>query len=338
VGTWSFSVERSIHPLSVTAAYVGTAGIDLPAISFPNGYPGASPGFAPYTQFNASGQVIGGFGTDMLITNRSHSTFHSLQASVQGTIGQVGPQVQANFTWSKSLDDTSSVTGPGIGSTAGVTALAWPQNPFNTRAEKGPSTFDVERVFTLTLVQDLHAERAPLIRYLGKRLTHGWQLLNISTLASGPPFTVYSGVQQTAVGSFGADRPDQIAAPDLSTNRVVREDYLGRGANNASFFLLPINLPGGTGPNSGTFGTLGRNTFRGPGLHNYDFALIKDTLWELGRVHKSVNVQFRAEFFNFFNIVNFGLPSNVVTGSGFGIISRTAGTSRQIQFSLKTMF
>jgi len=46
-------------------------------------------------------------------------------------------------------------------------------------------------------------------------------------------------------------------------------------------------------------------------------------------------LQFRAELFNIFNEVNFGLPSNIVLGSGFGVISRTAGPSRQIQFSLK---
>ena len=49
-------------------------------------------------------------------------------------------------------------------------------------------------------------------------------------------------------------------------------------------------------------------------------------------------MEFRAEFFNLFNIVNFGLPSNIVRGSGFGIISKTAGTSRQIQFSLKVIY
>jgi hypothetical protein len=49
-------------------------------------------------------------------------------------------------------------------------------------------------------------------------------------------------------------------------------------------------------------------------------------------------VQFRAEFFNIFNVVNFASPSNVVLGSGFGIISKTAGTSRPIQFSLKLIY
>jgi hypothetical protein len=50
------------------------------------------------------------------------------------------------------------------------------------------------------------------------------------------------------------------------------------------------------------------------------------------------DVQFRSEFFNLFNVVNMGLPANTIKGSGFGEISKTAGTSRQIQFSLKLIY
>ena len=98
-------------------------------------------------------------------------------------------------------------------------------------------------------------------------------------------------------------------------------------------------LPGGTGPNQGVFGTLGRNSFRGPAYYDYDFALIKDTPFgERKSGVELVDLQFRSEFFNIFNIVNMGLPSNIVNGSGFGEISKTAGTSRQIQFSLKLIY
>ena len=150
---------------------------------------------------------------------------------------------------------------------------------------------------------------------------------------------VYSGIQQTGVGSANADRPDQIAKPALSTARADREDYFGRGADNVSFFSIPINVSGGTGPNQGRFGTLGRNTFRGPAFYDYDFSLVKDT--PVGRRKAGTeltNVQFRAEFFNLFNIVNMGLPSNTIVGTGFGEISRTANNSRQIQFSLKVEY
>jgi hypothetical protein len=329
LGTGTLGLERQIGGLTANASYVGTAGVRLPAMDFPNGYPGANAAFAPYTQFNSAGQVTGGFGTEMLLTDRSHSTYHALQTSLQGNIGHGGPGVQASYTWSKSIDDTSSVLGGFITGTSGAASQAWPQDPFNTNADRGPSTFDITQAFTASVVQDLHAERISFLRPVTGKLTGGWQLLSISTITSGAPFTIYSGVQQTGAGANGVDRPDQIATPILSTSRKIREDYFGLGENNASFFSIP----------AGSFGTLGRDTFRGPAFHNFDFALIKNTtLATRARGGELAVLQFRAEFFNLFNIVNFGLPANIVKGTGFGEISRTAGTSRQIQFSMKLIF
>jgi hypothetical protein len=79
---------------------------------------------------------------------------------------------------------------------------------------------------------------------------------------------------------------------------------------------------------------LGRDTFRGPILHTVDVSLIKET----PLLREAVKLQFRAEIFNVFNLVNFGLPVNVVLSPGFGLISRTAAPSRQIQFSLKLLY
>ncbi len=112
----------------------------------------------------------------------------------------------------------------------------------------------------------------------------------------------------------------------------------GLGDTNASFFSIPIGIAGGTGPNSGFFGTLGRNTFRGPAYYDFDFALIKTTTLARRSGMDRAALQFRAEFFNLFNIVNMGLPANTIKGSGFGVISKTAGTSRQIQLSLKLIY
>ena len=334
IGTYTAGLDRDFGQIKATASYVATVGVGLPAISFPNAYGGASPGFAPYTQFDAAGQVIGGFGPEQIITNRSHSTFHSLQAGVQKTSTRFGTGFQANYTWSKSIDDASSIVGQFNGPSNGTIQQSAPQNPFNTRAEKGLSTFDVPQVFTLSVVQDL-----PLNRWLpGNRIiravTSGWESFGVLTLSSGLPFTVYSGVQQTGAGSIGADRPDQVGTPNLSTSRTVREDYFGLGAGNASLFAIPIDVPGGTGSNQGVYGTLGRDTFRGPGLRSFDFSLLKETA--LGS--EAVKLQFRAEFFNVFNFVNFGLPANIVSGPGFGVINHTAGTARQIQFSLKLLY
>jgi len=337
IGTWTAGVEQKVAGWALNAAYVGTAGVKLPVTDSPNGYAGASPQFAPYTQFDAAGANLGGYGPMTIMTNRSHSSYHSLQVSAQRDLTASGLGVQASYTFSKSIDDTSAVFGGFISGSSGAVSQVLPENPFDARLDKGPSSFDIQQALAFSVFQDLHADKAPLLRSLGKTLTGGWQLLGIGTVMTGLPFTIYSGIQQTGVGSNNADRPDQIGVPDLSTSRTVREDYFGLGAANPSLFYIPINLPGGTGPNLGRFGTLGRNTFRGPGLHNLDIALIKDTPLKLGS-RELAALQFRAEFFNLFNIVNFGLPANILLGPGFGEISRTAGTSRQIQFSLKVIY
>ena len=87
---------------------------------------------------------------------------------------------------------------------------------------------------------------------------------------------------------------------------------------------------------------LGRNSFRGPDYYDFDFAVIKTT----PIAHRScglerADLQFRGEFFNVFNVfnvVNMGMPANTIKGSGFGVISKTAGSSRQTQFSLKLIY
>ena len=334
IATDTLGIEQEIGGVKLGASYVGTAGVHLASVFSPNGYGGAEPAFARYTQFNSAGQATGGFGPESVMSSGAHSSYHALQSSVSQNTPRMGLSFQASYTFSKSIDDTSAVPG-GISGTPGVILQTLPQNPFDPEADKGPSTFDVTHVFTVSLIQALLLERARFLQPLGKTLTKGWQFLDITTLTSGSPFSVYSGIQQTGVGAGGTDRPDLLSMPVLSTSRAVREDYFGRGANNSSFFQIPINVPGGTGPNQGVFGTLGRDTFRGPGFREFDMALIKDTAFGHRGNGELANLQFRAEFFNIFNEVNFGLPSNIVRGSGFGIISKTAGPSRQIQFSLK---
>ena len=336
--TWTVGLERKFADLTADASYVGTVGVKLPRFSFPNAYPGADATFAPLTRFDKAGNVIGGFGTESEITATAHSNYHALQTSLSGTVGHGGPGIQASYTWSKSIDDTSEVLG-GTGST-GAVAQGYPQNPYDTHPERGPSSFDVTDGFGLSVAQDMHLESVNFLRPVSRKMTDGWELLSISSISSGSPFTIFSGIQQTGAGSNGVDRPDQIATPHLSTARKVRADYFGQGTNNATaFFSIPIHIAGGSGPNQGRFGTLGRNSFRGPAYYNFDFALIKDTPFGRRRSGaERIDLQFRSEFFNLFNIVNMGLPANILNGSGFGEISKTAGTSRQIQFSLKLIY
>ena len=337
IASYSAGLDHDFKDIKLSLAYVATAGVHLASVYSPNSYGGAEAAFAPFTQFDSSGHATGGFGPESVMTSSSHSTYHSLQTSVTKNSSRLGLGIQASYTYSKSLDDTSSVLGGLLGAT-GVVLQTLPQDPWRPWLDKGPSTFDVTHVFAASVIQVLPLERVSFLRPLGKTLTGGWQILNITTLTTGSPFSVYSGVQQTGAGSAGADRPDLVAQPHFSTRHAVRADYFGQGANNSAFFSIPINVPGGTGPNHGRFGTLGRNTLRGPGFQDYDVALVKDTPFGRRGSGELGTLEFRAEFFNAFNIVNFGLPSNVVRGSGFGIVSKTAGSSRQIQFSLKVIY
>ena len=98
---------------------------------------------------------------------------------------------------------------------------------------------------------------------------------------------------------------------------------------NPNAFVLPA---------FGTFGTLGRGTYEGPGLANADLSILKNiALCERSRL------QFRTEFFNAFNRTNLGTPNAIVfsgaaiSGSA-GLITTTATASRQIQFGLKLIF
>ena len=95
------------------------------------------------------------------------------------------------------------------------------------------------------------------------------------------------------------------------------------------------------------FGSLGRNVIIGPGFNNVDFSVIKNT-----KITERLRVQFRAEFFDFFNHANFGQPvqpgqPNAVALPAtptFGAIQSTrfptgdSGSSRQVQLALKLIF
>jgi hypothetical protein len=337
IGSYTAGFDQDLGPVKLTVAYVGTEGVHIASVLYPNSYAGAAPQFAPYTRFSPSGQTLGGFGPEAVMNNGAHSNYNALQPGATLNQSKIGLSFQASYTFSKSLDNDSAILA-GAAPNTGTILQALPQNPLDMSAERGPSTFDVTQVFTASVFQALPFDKVSFLRPVSRKLTGGWQILNITTLTSGSPFTVFSGVQQTGLGAGGGDRPDPAGKPDLSTSRHVREDYFGLGANNSSFFYIPIGVPGGTGPNSGVFGKLGRDTFRGPAFHDFDFSLIKDTSFGSRGKNELCILQFRAEFFNIFNIVNFGLPNNVVRGSGFAIISKTAGTSRQIQFSLKLIY
>ena len=96
-----------------------------------------------------------------------------------------------------------------------------------------------------------------------------------------------------------------------------------------------------------TYGNLSRNSLRGPDFRDFDLSLFKDF-----RLTESKKLEFRSEFFNVLNRVNFSPPGGGATGafSSLGGAVATqfdtptfmqifgAAVARETQFALKLIF
>ena len=145
----------------------------------------------------------------------------------------------------------------------------------------------------------------------------GWNMTSIVAWRSGFPFTVVSGQDNARTGQ-GSQRADLTgASPDLSNSGhgAMVAQYL----NKAAFAVNAL----------GTYGVLGRNTYRGPGSFNLDWGLHKDF-----PVRESMKFQFRFEAFNLFNNVNLANPNSTVTSGNFMKIT-SAGDPRILQLALR---
>jgi hypothetical protein len=153
---------------------------------------------------------------------------------------------------------------------------------------------------------------------------NGWEVNPIFTFQSGFPFTVTSGVDNSLTG-IGQDRADYLGggSAQLSYGRS-HNDQIQQWFDISKF---AVNT-------SGTFGNSGRYILRGPRYMSSDLALIKGA-----KVGERMNLQFRAEFFNVFNSVNFKLPVSTISSAQAGkITSVVQDSQRIIQFGMKVRF
>lgn len=250
----------------------------------------------------------------------ANANYNALQTVLRRRFSN-GLTLFASHVWSHSIDDASN----GICScTAGVSL---PQNSFDTRAEKAVSSFDQRQRFTLNFVYDLDVLPRALPNW-PERLTQGWQVSGIYTLASGLPITPFwNGAAPSGSGESSNDRPNAIGNPNDGPKRW------DAWFNPAAFVAAP----------AGTFGNAGRNTVIGPRTNMADFSVVKST-----RLNERINLQFRSEFFNIFNHPNLALPNVTVNSSAFGTIASTVdvangnplgdGGPRLVQFALKLVF
>ncbi len=217
-----------------------------------------------------------------------NSNYNALNANLVRRFSD-GLQLQANYRWSKSIDQLS-YEGPGF-----VTNQTFPQDQ---STERGPSDFDVRHYFNLSALYEL-----PFFRrrndFAGKVLG-GFELTSVVTARTGFPFTpVVGGCTSTPGGpSLCPVRPQGYTGPtDLDTSDeafMTGSNFPGGGAPFFIVFDLPNNSVAPPG--------IGRNSFRGPKYFSVDLSLVKHT--RLGFLGEQGNLELRANFFNVFNQLN----------------------------------
>ena len=243
-----------------------------------------------------------------------------------------GLQFRANYTWSKNLDINSALTGAQASNQAQMV-----MDRTDLRRDWGPSALNATNQASISGRYELPIGKGK--RWMGNssgvadKLASGWQLNGIAALLSGFPFTPLVGSNRSGDGDTrNPDRPSWKAGFAGPLILHTPAEWF-----NPNAFVLPYER---------TFGTLGRGGFNGPGLADVDFSLFKNTA-----VTERTNLEFRAEFFNIFNRVNFGPPNTTVFTSSTvngatvfspsasaGLISTLATNPRQIQFGLKLIF
>ena len=359
-------------------AYVGTRGLNLlrqvainqsrlasqerPIVNAVTGAtittntPGNAQSRAPFQGVSPSnGQ--GGFFQDQ---STAQSVYHSLQTSLTRRLSS-GLQLLASYTYSKSIDNASGST---LSTNGGDTGAIF-GDQLDNRANRGVSDFDRTQRFTLSFLWDLPRPAFARRSTFRRALFVNWQTSGIVTAMSGAPIDILDGGAGTFYyGSGGVARPNW--APGASRKTALSNVPAGYFFNPFAFArptvptgqVIPSSgglATSGVVPQGAPFGTdlgnVGRNPLRGPRQANVDFSISKRFPFA-----ESKNIEFRAEFFNLLNHVNFANPIsnlNAVTSSGgsigtitgeiinpgdFGRIISTSNNARIIQFAFKLSF
>jgi hypothetical protein len=242
-------------------------------------------------------------------------------------------------------------------------------NPTDPAFDRGLADFDAPQRLVLSPVWQIPGGDGGSA--LRKNLLGGWVISSITSFQSGNPFTLFSS-NGASESEEGLDRPDVVGPVKVFKNpRQMRTfspspDGLHgsclSGTTTGYFVFDPTNVVCSVGPPAGqpyvaglgltqggvplfSYGNMGRNVLRGPGINDWDISIMKNF-----KITESKSVQFQSNFFNAFNHVQFFGPTSTagsVGGSGqFGQVSTDTSPStspyyrgpRIIQFALKIYF
>ena len=270
----------------------------------------------------------------------TNTTYNALQIRLNKRFSQ-GLAYQLSYTWGKTIDAAGGLQGGSSGD-----GNAGSMDPFDWKRDMGLSGWHIAHNFSANFSYDLPG--ANLSGVAGKVLGD-WGISSIISLGTGNPTTITaargserSRSNSIMIGDTPIFRPNLVAGgnnnPTFDEGVVCANDRCNY-VDSSQFEIQP----------AGTFGDLGKGTLIGPGLATVDLVLVKRI-----RTSESTTLEFRSEFFNIFNRINFGTPRReVFSGSNcggsrsgdacqprsdFGRITGTNARQRQIQFALKFIF
>jgi hypothetical protein len=339
---YNFTIEHSIgEHTSLTASYVGTQSHHLLVIQEVNpGSPALCLALSQPSQVAAGSATCGPFGESSTYTAANGTVYQGTRSAFNSSFGSVNLQrtianahdhalelsarhvsrslyLQAGYTWSKSIDQSSSLA-----------EAVYPEvAPSGAGASRGLSAFDLTHNFVASYRYTLPV--ASLLRVRGhERWTNGWQVSGLTRFSSGLPVTLVNnndtsllGTQPNGINNNGVDEPEYTPG----NLELLRHPRGSVAAFNTGLFSLPA---------LGTLGNARRRFFYGPGADNTDLALAKETPLEHGEL------EVRAEAFNGLNHSQFFSPAAVngnLSSTAFGQF-QTAAAPRLMQVALRFSF
>lgn len=331
VEEWNATIQQQVnHNTTFQVGYVGQKGTHLMVPTWllqgdlqPNGTVTPSPYLAGNPNLLADGVSAKGTFSDGTMR------YDALQAVLQQHYAN-GLQYQVSYTYSHCLTNSSGYYGSWGGQTTPTSPYF--QNLYDPRAEWGDCYYDLTQDLTAYAVYDLPVGNGKKFGHdAGKAMNAaigGWSVSPIWTWHGGFPIDISSS-DNSGTNSAGP-RADCVAAPTYPKNYVNNSSEIGIQWFNASAFQVPA---------TGTFGSCGVTSVRGPGLNTVDISLQKR--FGLGEAR---SLEFRTDFINAFNHPILNSPANTCSGSeggvcniGLGLVNSSQG-ERNVQFALKFYF
>jgi hypothetical protein len=268
------------------------------------------------------------FGTSGYVKNFGSSSYNGMLVSLRKRFSK-GLQFDANYTWSHSVDNQSTVGN--VTTSGGLICDAR-----NLRICRANSDFDIRHLFNLNGIWELPVGRGRALAGDApgwvNAIIGGWTFSGIFTARSGLPFSLATSSWPT---SYLFDGNNGIPAVIDGNADALRPSIHNTPAGTIQFFADPeAALEAVRYPRHGAPGN--RNSLRGVGFWNLDTALLKNFRLPWSETQR---LQIRWEAYNAFNHHSFGLPSSIDIGStSFGQVTGSASTPRVMQFGVRYDF